>query len=166
MTSTEPDLHPLLRSRWSPTVFDRSHEATQSSVTSLLEAARWAPSAGNSQPWSFIVAKRRDENVGPESGAVFPKPPSLIFHPSGFNRRSELSSRLVVCKILFGIENRKVLPYDLVRFIALESLSACVPAEDVAIGIEREDGIVDHPLHKETIKVARRVSDLGVFVSR
>jgi nitroreductase len=27
-------------------------------VESLLEAARWAPSAGNSQPWAFIVARR------------------------------------------------------------------------------------------------------------
>jgi nitroreductase len=61
VTSTEPDLHPLLRSRWSPTVFDRSHEAPQSHVSSLLEAARWAPSAGNSQPWSFIVARRGDD---------------------------------------------------------------------------------------------------------
>lgn len=26
----------------------------------LLEAARWAPSAGNSQPWAFLIA-RRDE---------------------------------------------------------------------------------------------------------
>ena len=27
----------------------------------MLEAARWAPSAGNSQPWSFIVGRRGDE---------------------------------------------------------------------------------------------------------
>jgi nitroreductase len=60
VTTPEPDLHPLLRSRWSPTVFDRSFEAAQSHVSSLLEAARWAPSAGNSQPWSFIVARRGD----------------------------------------------------------------------------------------------------------
>ncbi len=29
-----------------------------SEVESLLEAARWAPSAGNSQPWAFIVGRR------------------------------------------------------------------------------------------------------------
>lgn len=27
----------------------------------LLEAARWAPSAGNSQPWAFIVGRRGDD---------------------------------------------------------------------------------------------------------
>ncbi|HEU5007595.1 MAG TPA: nitroreductase family protein [Jatrophihabitantaceae bacterium] len=54
-------LHPLLASRWSPTVFDASHELSPDDVELLLEAARWAPSAGNSQPWSFVVGRRGDE---------------------------------------------------------------------------------------------------------
>jgi nitroreductase len=53
-------LHPLLASRWSPTEFDESHEATTEEVELLLEAARWAPSAGNSQPWAFILGRRGD----------------------------------------------------------------------------------------------------------
>lgn len=53
-------LHPLLASRWSPTVFDASHDATEREVALLLEAARWAPSAGNSQPWAFLVGRRGD----------------------------------------------------------------------------------------------------------
>jgi nitroreductase len=55
--STAP-LHPLLASRWSPTQFDPSDVVSDAEVESLLEAARWAPSAGNSQPWAFIVARR------------------------------------------------------------------------------------------------------------
>lgn len=51
-------LHPLLASRWSPTQFDPSDVVSGEEVESLLEAARWAPSAGNSQPWAFIVARR------------------------------------------------------------------------------------------------------------
>jgi nitroreductase len=54
------DLHPLLASRWSPAQFDRDHELTRDHVDLLLEAARWAPSAGNSQPWAFIVGLRGD----------------------------------------------------------------------------------------------------------
>jgi len=54
-------LHPLLRSRWSPRVWDATHEASPAEVESLLEAARWAPSAGNSQPWAFIVGRRGDD---------------------------------------------------------------------------------------------------------
>jgi nitroreductase len=54
-------LHPLLASRQSPTEFDPSHRLAAEDVGALLEAARWAPSAGNSQPWAFIVGVRGDE---------------------------------------------------------------------------------------------------------
>jgi nitroreductase len=57
---TNLPLHPLLAQRWSPTMFDESYEARTAEVESLLEAARWAPSAGNSQPWAFITARRGD----------------------------------------------------------------------------------------------------------
>ena len=49
---------PLLRRRWSPRVWDAHHEIGQAQLDALIEAARWAPSAGHSQPWSFIVAPR------------------------------------------------------------------------------------------------------------
>jgi nitroreductase len=55
-----PDLHPLLATRWSPLGFDDTHELDTDGVRLLLEAARWAPSAGNSQPWSFVVGRRGD----------------------------------------------------------------------------------------------------------
>lgn len=51
-------LHPLLAARWSPTVFDPAAQVTADEVASLLDAARWSPSAGNSQPWAFIVGRR------------------------------------------------------------------------------------------------------------
>jgi len=53
-------LHPLLAGRHSPTRFDAEHEVDVEEVAVLLEAARWAPSAGNSQPWAFIVGRRGD----------------------------------------------------------------------------------------------------------
>jgi nitroreductase len=53
-------LHPLLRHRFSPTCFDTRHRLGQDEVELLLEGARWAPSAGNSQPWAFIVGRRGD----------------------------------------------------------------------------------------------------------
>jgi nitroreductase len=54
-------LHPLLASRHSPTRFDASHSLHAEEMEALLEAARWAPSAGNSQPWAFIVGARGDD---------------------------------------------------------------------------------------------------------
>lgn len=46
--------------RFSPTQFSTDHVATPAQVDSLLNAARRAPSAGNAQPWSFIVGRRGD----------------------------------------------------------------------------------------------------------
>lgn len=54
-------LSPLLASRWSPRAFDPASTVTDAELASLLEAARWAPSNGNSQPWRFLVGQRNDE---------------------------------------------------------------------------------------------------------
>jgi nitroreductase len=40
--------------------FDPGHQLSLDEVMVLLEAARWAPSAGNSQPWAFLVGRRGD----------------------------------------------------------------------------------------------------------
>ncbi len=50
-------VHELIQRRWSPRVFsDRPVEAA--TLLTVLEAARWAPSSFNEQPWSLIVATR------------------------------------------------------------------------------------------------------------
>jgi nitroreductase len=41
-------------------VYDRRHVLSTPALRAILEAARWAPSAGNSQPWGFIVGLRGD----------------------------------------------------------------------------------------------------------
>ncbi|MGY2065417.1 nitroreductase family protein [Blastococcus sp. SYSU DS0619] len=55
---TAVPLHPLLAGRWSPRGLDAAHELSDGQLTALLEAARWAPSANNSQPWRFAVTRR------------------------------------------------------------------------------------------------------------
>lgn len=52
------DLTDLLRERRSISVFDDTHRLSHDQLASLLHAAQWAPSAGNGQPWSFLVAER------------------------------------------------------------------------------------------------------------
>jgi nitroreductase len=61
---TAVPVHPLLSERWSPRGFDRDHQVSDDDVAALLEAARWAPSAGNSQPWRFLVARRGEHAHG------------------------------------------------------------------------------------------------------
>jgi nitroreductase len=49
----------LLARRWSTRAFsDRTVD--RATLAGLFEAARWAPSSGNGQPWSFLVATNDD----------------------------------------------------------------------------------------------------------
>ncbi|MDG4768528.1 nitroreductase family protein [Solwaraspora sp. WMMD406] len=55
------ELHHLLADRWSPRSFVGTHTMSEDEVDSLLDAARWAPSAADSQPCRFVVGHRDDE---------------------------------------------------------------------------------------------------------
>ncbi len=57
IAATDHPIHELLAERWSPYSFDDQTVAS-ADICSLFEAARWAPSSYNEQPWSFIVARK------------------------------------------------------------------------------------------------------------
>ncbi len=55
--------HPVLdaiAARWSPYVYDPSRGVDDADLAALFEAARWAASSFNEQPWRFVVARRED----------------------------------------------------------------------------------------------------------
>lgn len=54
------EMTPLLAGRWSPRGFDRTHVVGSGQIECMLQAARWAPSAMNRQPWAFVVGRRGD----------------------------------------------------------------------------------------------------------
>ena len=54
-------LHPLIAERWSPRALDPSRTISDGQLVAVLEAARWAPSFANRQPWRFMVGRRGDE---------------------------------------------------------------------------------------------------------
>src|SRR5580692_10777437 len=57
LTNNDYPIHDLLRRRWSPRAFsERSVEPAI--LARLFEAARWAPSSFNEQPWAFLVATK------------------------------------------------------------------------------------------------------------
>ena len=53
-------IHELLRQRWSPLAFSERMVEPEK-LRSVLEAARWAASSYNEQPWSFIVATKDNQ---------------------------------------------------------------------------------------------------------
>jgi len=58
--TTQYPIHDLLAKRWSPRAF-ADRPVAPDVLRSLWEAARWAPSSANEQPWSFLVATRDDQ---------------------------------------------------------------------------------------------------------
>jgi len=58
--SADHPIHEMIGARYSPYSFAQRNVEPQK-VLSCLEAARWAPSSYNEQPWSFILAVRENE---------------------------------------------------------------------------------------------------------
>ena len=56
---TTTEIHPLLARRWSPRSFS-SQKVDPQTLKRIFEAARWAPSSFNDQPWRFIVGQKGD----------------------------------------------------------------------------------------------------------
>jgi nitroreductase len=58
---TSVPVHEIIATRRSPRSFNEQSIISDQDVLGILEAARWAPSAFNGQPWRFIVGKRGDQ---------------------------------------------------------------------------------------------------------
>ena len=56
---TQYEIHEFLKQRYSPRAFT-AQPVEDDKLLSLMEAARWAPSGGNKQPWAFIVVPQSD----------------------------------------------------------------------------------------------------------
>lgn len=54
----QAEIRPLFADRWSSRAYDPNRPVPKEALQSCLEAARWAPSAYNAQPWRFVIADR------------------------------------------------------------------------------------------------------------
>ena len=84
----------IIATRRSPRSFDVSAEISDQDLLGILEAARWAPSAFNGQPWRFFVGKRGDELFNQILASLVP------FNQSWAERSSALI--LVAAKTIKG----------------------------------------------------------------
>jgi len=55
--NTDYEINPLISARWSPRVFADKAVETEA-LHKLFEAARWAASSNNAQPWRFMYAHK------------------------------------------------------------------------------------------------------------
>ena len=56
--SVDHNVLEIIRQRWSPRAFEANRQIPVAELARLFEAARWAPSSGNEQPWRFLAADR------------------------------------------------------------------------------------------------------------
>ena len=82
--TTSTPIHPVLSNRRSPRSFDAAATISNEALVAILEAARWAPSANNFQPWRFHVGVRGDEVFNSILATLVP------FNQSWANRASAL----------------------------------------------------------------------------
>src|SRR5579872_6496107 len=59
VAETQVPIHESIGRRWSPRAFSE-RPVEPDKLLSLFEAARWASSASNEQPWAFLVASQQD----------------------------------------------------------------------------------------------------------
>jgi len=69
LADTDYPIHELLQKRWSPRAFSERLIDTEL-LNQLFEAARWAPSSYNEQPWRFIVARKDNEEAYEQLASV------------------------------------------------------------------------------------------------
>ncbi len=114
---TSVSLHPLIAERWSPRAFDESATISSDDLRAIFEAARWAPSAFNAQPWKFIHGVRGDEE--------FTQISSLLID---FNKQwAPKASALILVNALTFREDGKTNPtalYDTGLAVSLLTLEA------------------------------------------
>jgi nitroreductase len=58
---TETNVHPLIKKRWSARAFSQN-PIDDNTLMQLFEAASWAPSSMNEQPWRYYYAHKQDDS--------------------------------------------------------------------------------------------------------
>ncbi|VXC92329.1 Oxidoreductase [Burkholderia sp. 8Y] len=64
---TDIHIHPLIAGRWSPRAY-ADRPVSPDDVRALVQAARWAPSAFNGQPWRFLILEKGTNAVAFDRG--------------------------------------------------------------------------------------------------
>lgn len=123
----------VLAERWSPRAFDANSPIDEDKLAAAFEAARWSPSASNTQPWRFIIGRRGTELHAKIDDALM-----------GFNREWAGSAQVLI--VTFAEESdtdgnpRPWAQYDLGQAVA--HLSVQAHAEGLYVhqmgGIERD----------------------------
>ena len=134
----------LIRERWSPRAFDASRSVSLDDLWRLFEAARWAPSSRNEQPWRFILTHRDHSSDAYER--------LLSALSAGNQSWARTAPALVLAAVqlvveLTGETNRHAY-YDAGQAVAYLTLQA----QSQGLGIRQMEGF-DHAIARDVCEV-------------
>lgn len=177
-------IHELLAGRWSPRAFDERLIEPEK-MHSLFEAARWAPSSNNGQPWRFFLATKDRK---PEWNRLFDcllegnrtwayRAPVLIlsvaslnFEESGKPNRHALhdtgmaTENLVLQATALGLATRQMAGFDAEKARAdLKIPSGYEPVAMIAVGYPGDPSILPDRLRQREQAVRAR-NGVSTFV--
>jgi len=115
-------LHPMIAARWSPRGLDPSAEITEPQLWSLFEAARWAASSGNLQPYRYLAGRRGSATFDRIFGVLKPR-----------NQRwAGAASALVLGVAVLADDSGRPIPYGVYD---LGQATAQLALQAVALGL-------------------------------
>lgn len=180
MQKPAPVDHPifaLLQARWSPRAFD-PRPLDPATLRSLFEAARWAPSSANEQPWRFVVAPRdhaadferllqaltpSNQRWANQSGAL-----ALCAARADFERNGKPNPHawhdcgLALAQMLVEATSRGLSAHPMAGFDAARAREACAvpegfaPVTITALGYAAEPGVLPEDLRTRELAVRQR----------
>lgn len=183
--TVEHGIHPLLRERRSHRAF-ADRPVGMDAVRSMLEAARWAPSSRNEQPWRFLVARAADREefarllacLTPKN-QVWAKDAGVLMlgvaatrfardgspNPHALHDHGLAVSQLVLQATALGLGARQMAGFDAARARETYAIPAeFEPVAAIAVGFPADPATLPpDPAERERAPRTRRVQEEFVF---
>jgi nitroreductase len=182
LAPTQHEIHDILSRRWSPRAFD-ARPIEREKLQSLFEAARWAPSCNNAQPWRFLIARKGEPQYEQLFGCLVEgnqrwarRAPVLLlsvakltFEDGSPNRHAYhdvglAAENLVLQATAMGLAAHQMAGYHLDKVRAEFAIPPDFdPVAAIAIGYPGEPGILEERLRQREMKPRER-SPIAEFV--
>jgi len=180
--ATDAPILDLIRRRWSPRAFDPA-PVPRETLRSLFEAARWAPSSNNGQPWRYIVSDTEESRAriapillgrnplwAPEAPVLICIAAQTTFDDGKPNRHAwydtgQATSLLIVQATSMGLFAHQMAGFDTAKARELFALPENVePIAMMAIGGPGDASTLPDPLReRESSPRSRRPQEMSVF---
>ena len=115
---------------------------------STLAIGKVARHLGKACDFAGGVTNCGENDVRPEARAVFAHAPAFVFNSPALRRSLQQLSGAAAINVFMGEETREVLTNNLVGCVLLGALRAGIPCRDVALVVEKVNGIVAHAVEQ------------------